>query len=153
MPCGASGTTPICSSAISWLRGLKAMSVSQVGRLERQAGQAIYRPPQVLVLSGVGTYSAAFHLLAYFRTLGAKVVGLPPAQSPNGFIEITPFTLAKSGLSGSISNSAQFFIPEHPQQREFLPDFPVTAPVLARYGYDGYTPLRYALKLIRSGRL
>lgn len=137
----------------AWLGGLKAMGVSGAARLERQDGEALYRPAQVVVLSGVDTFSAAFHLLAYFRALGAKVVGLPPGQSPNAFMEITPFQLTESGLSGSISNSAQFFVPEHPQQRVFAPDFPITDAVLARYGYDAHTALRYALELIRSRRL
>jgi hypothetical protein len=95
-------------------------------RLAALGGRPIHTPSRVLVLSDGGTFSAAFHFLLYLRALGATVVGVPPGQAPNAFMETTPFTLPESRLEGTISNSAQVCLPDDPGATELLPDVPLT---------------------------
>lgn len=121
--------------------------------LEALGGSPLYTPPVVIVLCDPGTYSAAFHFMFYLKEMGAKIVGVPSSQSPNTFMEVTPFTLPESGISGSISNSAQVFMPEDPRADVLHPDFEVDYAVLKRYKFDGDVTLLYALDLIRSGKL
>jgi hypothetical protein len=123
----------------------RGKGMSFAARLEALQGAAIYTPAQVVMLCDGDTYSAAFHFLYYLRELGAKVVGVPPGQAPNTFMEKTPFTLPESGLRGSISNSAQIFLPESPSAQVLLPDHPVTYEMLKAYDFDEETALRYAL--------
>ncbi len=125
---------------------------SYANQLNALAGTAVYTPRHVVVLVNPGTFSAAFHLMMYLRAMGAKVVGVPSAQSPNAFMEMTEFTLPESKLRGSISNSAQIFLPDDPHARVIEPDYPVTIAVYRRYGLDVDTPLRYGLDLLQGGR-
>jgi hypothetical protein len=116
-------------------------------------GKPIYRPKQVIVLCDAVTYSAAFQAMFYLRGLGAKIVGVPSAQAPNTFTSGDPFTLPESGLTGSISNGAQIFMPVEPNARILTPDFPVDWQTFRKYNFDEQTILRYALDLIAAGRL
>ena len=120
--------------------------------LEALGGKPIYTPEKVVVLCDTGTFSAAFHMMAYLKDMGATVVGVPSSQSPNSFMETTEFKLPESGLSGSISNSMQIFIPENPKANVFHPDFEVTYSIFKKYDFDEETPLRYALDVITAGK-
>lgn len=121
--------------------------------LEALDGKPIYTPKKVVVLCDPDTFSAAFHMMAYLRDMGATVVGVPSSQSPNTFMETTEFRLPESGLSGSISNSMQIFTPEDPKANVFHPDFEVTYSIYQKYDFDEETTLRYALDLIEEGKL
>lgn len=121
--------------------------------LEALDGKPIYTPKKVVVLCDPGTFSAAFHMMAYLRDMGATVVGVPSSQSPNAFMEITEFQLPESSLRGSISNSMQIFTPEDPKANVFHPDFEVTYSIFEKYDFDEETTLRYALDLIAEGKL
>lgn len=122
-------------------------------KLAALGGEPVYTPARVVVLCDAGTFSAAFHFMVYLRAMGARVVGVPSGQSPNAFMQQTPFTLPHSRLRGSISSSAQIFLPEDPRARVLGVDFPVTIDVFRRYGLDEETTLRYALDLIDLGKL
>jgi hypothetical protein len=126
---------------------------SLANELNSLGGTAVYTPRHVVVLVNPGTFSAAFHMMMYLRAMGAKVVGVPSSQSPNAFMEQTEFTLPESKLRGSISNSAQIFLPDDPHARVLEPDYPVTIAIYRRCGLDVDTPLRYALDLLQGGRL
>jgi hypothetical protein len=67
-------------------------------------GKPLYRPQHVIALCDPGTFSAAFQAVFLLHEAGATVVGVPPAQSPNAFMEATEFTLPESGIRGYISN-------------------------------------------------
>jgi hypothetical protein len=129
----------------------KGMSFSE--KLDRLDGQPVFRPASVVVLCDADTFSAAFHFLFHLKQLGAKVVGIPPGQAPNAFMEMTEFTLPESGLRGSISNSAQMLVPDQPQLGVLAPDFPLTDETLRRFGWDQASELRWALELIRQHKL
>ncbi len=61
--------------------------------------------------------------------------------------------LCKAGISGSISNSAQIFIPDNPRADVLRPDFEVNYEILKQYGFESEATLKYALDLIVSGKL
>jgi hypothetical protein len=121
--------------------------------LEALDGKPIYTPKKVVVLCDPGTFSAAFHMMAYLKDMGATVVGVPSSQSPNTFMESTEFKLPESGLRGSVSNSVQIFTPDDPKASVFHPDFEVTYSIFKKYDFDEETTLRYALDLIAEGKL
>jgi hypothetical protein len=121
--------------------------------LEALDGKPIYTPKKVVVLCDTGTFSAAFHMMAYLRDMGATVLGVPSSQSPNTFMETTEFKLPESGLRGSISNSTQIFTPDDPKANVFHPDCEVTYSIFKKYDFDEETSLRYALDLISEGKL
>ncbi len=131
----------------------KRRGMSFAERLEGLNGRAIYTPPKVVVLCDADTFSAAFHFMYYLRAMGATVVGVTSSQSPNTFMEATPFVLSESGLRGSISNSAQIFTPNNPQARVLPPDFALTYDVARTYDFAEDAALRYAVDLIRQGKI
>jgi hypothetical protein len=117
-------------------------------RVQALNGEPYYRPKRIIVLSDPGTYSAAFHFLAYLKEMGAEIVGVPPGQSPNTFMEVTPFTLTRSRLSGSISNSEQVFLPETPTASAYPVDHPLTWDVARTFKFDDDAAVRYALAVL-----
>jgi hypothetical protein len=121
--------------------------------LEAQNGKPAYRPPKVVVLCDPGTFSAAFQAMFLLHQMGAAVVGVPSAQSPNAFMEGTEFTLPESGIKGLISNGMQMFMPNDPKANVYHPDFEVSYSVFAKYGGDADLSLRYALDLIAAGKI
>ena len=127
--------------------------MSFAARLERLQGKPIYTPPVLVVLCDADTYSAAFHFMFYLRAFGARVVGVPSSQAPNTPMEMTPFTLPGSRLSGSISNSAQIFLPGEPRAKLLAPDFPLTYEVLQRYRFEEDAAVHYAVDLISAGKI
>ncbi len=91
--------------------------------LEEQHGEPIYTPKDILVVTDVQTFSAAFHTAYMLWKMGAKVVGVPSAQAPNTFMEITSFNLPNTGLECSASNSLQRCFPkDHPMAKTLMPD-------------------------------
>lgn len=121
--------------------------------LEAQGGKPVYRPPKIIVLCDPGTFSAAFQAMFLLHQMGATVVGVPSAQSPNAFMEGTEYTLPESGIKGLISNGMQMFMPHEPKANVYHPDFEVSYSVFAKYGADTDTSLRYALDLVAAGRI
>jgi hypothetical protein len=116
-------------------------------------GKPVFTPKRIIVLCDQDTFSAAFHMMAYLKEMGATLVGVPSRQSPNAFMEMTEFKLPESGLTGSISNSRQFFCPDDPKTDVFHLDFEVTYPIFVKYDFDEETILRYALDVIADGKL
>jgi hypothetical protein len=84
------------------------------------------------------------------KEMGAELVGVPSAQAPNAFMEVTPFTLAHSKLRGSIASSAQIFLPDAPSATVFPVDFPLTWEIAKKYDFDDDASVRYALDLSRA---
>lgn len=136
------------ASRKAWLSSYRSRGYAWAPLLTALDGKPLWRLRRVVVLCDSGTFSAAFHTLFYFHELGAEVVGVPSAQAPNAFMEVTEFQLPESGLRGSISNSVQLFLPETPGARVFPPDHLVTYKQYRRHGFDLQTPLRVALDLL-----
>jgi hypothetical protein len=119
---------------LTWAKPLRALN-----------GKPLYRPAKVIVLCDPGTFSAAFQAMFILHQLGATVVGVPSAQSPNAFMEGTEYLLPESGIKGQISNGMQLFMPHDPKANVFHPDFEVDYATFAKYGGDADTAIRYAL--------
>ncbi len=112
-------------------------------------GKPVYTPERVFVITNDGTFSAAFHYAFYLRKMGATVVGVPSSQAPNTFMEVTEFTLPYTGLKGSISNSAQVFLPaDDPRAKVFYPDIMLSQDDYRKYGFDKYSDLLYLLEYL-----
>ncbi|MDE5882581.1 MAG: peptidase S41, partial [Muribaculaceae bacterium] len=113
--------------------------------LERN-GEPIYTPEKIYVVTDEGTFSAAFHYAFYLSKLGAIIAGETSSQAPNCYMEVTPFTLPLTGLSGSISNAMQVFLPANdPRSKEFTPDITLTYDDYRTYGFDSNSILIYLL--------
>lgn len=120
-------------------------------RLLAQKGKPVYTPEHVYVLTNPTTFSAAFHYAFYLWKMGATVAGLPSKQAPNTYMEATPFELPRTGLTGSISNSLQLFLPtDDPRAKEFTPDLMPTYEDYKHYNFDTSTELRYLLDYIKG---
>jgi hypothetical protein len=131
----------------------KQKKMSFAARLERLRGQPIYTPAAIVVLCDADTFSAAFHFMYYLRELGATVVGVPSSQAPNTPMEMTEFVLPESGLRGSISNSAQIFLPDEPGAQVLAPDFPLSYELLAKYRFEENAAAHYAFDLLLAGKI
>jgi hypothetical protein len=108
--------------------------------------------PEVLVLVDPSTFSAAYHFAYRVWHLGAKMVGVPSSQAGNAFVDVTPFELPHSRLSGSIARTAQTLFPEDESLGRVLePDFPMSWQDFATYGFDEHAEVRFALDQIGRG--
>lgn len=114
------------------------------------AGQSVYTPQNVYVVTDANTFSAAFHYAFYLWKMGATVVGVPSRQAPNTFMESTPFRLPRTGVEGSISNSVQYFLPttDH-RATTFYPDWMPDYDDYVKYGFDADTEIRYMMDRIK----
>jgi hypothetical protein len=131
-------------------RGYSPSEMKGLGALD---GRPLYKPRHVAVLVDPVTFSAGFQIEFMLHQLGAALIGVPSGQSPNAFMQVTPFTLPESHLTGSISNSTQEFLPGTPDVRVLKMDFPATYAVFRSYGFDEDSSLRYALDLLRKGKV
>lgn len=105
--------------------------------LRKQKGKPVYSPEMVYVVTDGPTFSAAFHTAYYLWLLGAKIAGTASSQAPDTFMEVTEFTLPYTGLTGSISNSLQLFLPpDHPSAKQLEPDLKLDWKTMQKYGYD-----------------
>ncbi len=114
-------------------------------------GRALYTPT-VLALVDAATFSAAYHFMYRLWHLGAKIVGVPSSQAGNAFVDVTPYRLPNSGLSGSIARTAQILFPDDEERgRTLLPDFPMMLSDFEAYDFDEHAEVRYAIDLIAAG--
>jgi hypothetical protein len=139
------------SSLAQWKE--RGYSPSEMKGLNALDGKPLYKPRHVVVLVDPVTFSAGFQIEFILHQLDAALIGVPSGQSPNAFMQVTPFTLPESHLTGSISNSTQEFLPETPNVRVLPMDFPATYSVFRSYGFDEDSSLRYALDLLRAGKV
>ena len=83
--------------------------------------------------------------------MGAKIVGVPSSQAPNTFMEVTPFTLPRTNLEGSISNSLQLFLPaDDPCAKQLTPDILLTYDDYKRYNFDNQAEVLFLLDYIKA---
>lgn len=113
-------------------------------------GQSIYSPEKVFVITNANTFSAAFHYAFYLWKMGTTIVGVPSKQAPNTFMENTEFKLPYTGLEGSISNSAQVFLPVNDRRAKiFYPDIMLTWNDYKKYNFDKYADLLFLLDYLK----
>ena len=106
-------------------------------RLKALDGRPLYRPKNIYVVTDGGTFSAAFHYAFYLSKMGAVIAGETSSQAPNCYMEVTPFVLPLTGLTGSVSNSLQAFLPSvDPRARQFTPDVRISYEDYCRLGFD-----------------
>lgn len=116
-----------------------------------QEGKPVYTPEKIFVLTDVNTFSAAFHYAFYLWKMGAVVVGVPSRQAPNCFMEMTPFRLSRTGLEGSISNSAQYYLPPADERAKiFYPSVRMTYKDYQKYNFDKEAELLYLLDYLEE---
>ncbi len=126
----------------------KERGFSFVPALEALNGKPLYTPQKIIVLCDPGTFSAAFQATFQLHEMHAILVGVPPAQSPNAFMEGTEYVLPESGIHGYISNGMQMYIPSDPKINLLHPDYETSYLVFKKYDFDEDTSLRYALDLL-----
>jgi hypothetical protein len=120
-------------------------------KLAKQNGQPVYTPKHIYVLADADTYSAAFHYMFYLWKMGAKIVGVPSSQAPNTYMEVTQFTLPRTRLEGSISNSMQLFLSaDDPCAKQLIPDILLTYDDYRRYNFDSQAEVLYLLDYIMT---
>lgn len=118
-------------------------------KLRKLKGMPVYRPEEVYVITDNATFSAAFHYAFYLNKMGAVVAGETSSQAPNCYMEITPFSLPFSGLTGSVSNSMQAFLPaDDPRVKEFTPAIKLTYDDYCRYNFDRNSILIHLLTIL-----
>ncbi len=125
--------------------------VSGVPTFERAVSTGRRAPidARVVVITGAETYSAGFDVALTLRKLGALHVGVPSSQAPNCFIDVLPYTLPNSGLTGHISFKESFALPaEALPERLLAPEVPLTYAQLTAYGFDPAAGIRLALDAI-----
>lgn len=115
--------------------------------LRKLNGASVFQPEEVYVVTDNATFSAAFHYAFYLSKMGAIVAGEASSQAPNCYMEVTPFTLPYSGLTGSVSNSMQVFLPANdPKSKEFTPAVRLTYDDYRRYNFDRNSILLHLLQ-------
>lgn len=120
--------------------------------IKNQNGVPVYTPERIFVITNSNTFSAAFHYAFYLWKMGATVIGVPSCQAPNAFMEVTNFRLKHTGLEGSISNSAQYFLsPADKRAKVFYPEIMLNYEDYKRYHFDYDTEILFLLNYIKNG--
>ncbi len=149
-PESASGPTDLEEYAT----GLERFQCGLAERVRLLGGNPLYRPETIIVLVSPVTFSAGYIFLYRLWHLGAKIVGVPSAQSGNAFTDATRLQLPNSKLEGWVARSVQMFFPgDWERGRVLMPDFPMRWELFARYEFDRHSEILYALDLIRSGAI
>jgi hypothetical protein len=106
--------------------------------------------PRVIVLVDESTFSASFDLMFALWRNGAQVVGVPPSQSPNCFIEIVQYTMSSTGLQAWISTKVMQYLPiDNNQAKTFIPNMMPDYEIYKHYNFDPETPLLMVLDRLR----
>jgi len=122
--------------------------------LDSPQAKAIYNPSQIFVLCSARTFSAGFDVALGLHRVGAKLVGVPSAQSANCFIDMLRYKLPVSGLIGGISYKAVVQFPDDPVKGRMLPcDLPLTLDRFKDFEFDANVEVLMALDAAKSSKL
>lgn len=136
-----------------YLGKLRAKKLEFLKHLEPLAGKTTLSP-RVVVLVSPRTSSSAYHLMYYLWRLGGTVVGVPPIQAGNAFMDVISARLPNSGLQLDVSSSAVEMFPDDPGMgKTFRPQYPMTWSDFAEYDFDTNSEILYARDLIESGQV
>ena len=133
----------------AYLSDLKNSGIDFVTHIESLEGTPVWMP-EVYVVTDPGTFSAAYDLMYRLRRLGAKIVGVPPSQSANAFVDPTPFELPVTKLKGAISRTAVIYPDMPEEERAFIPDFPMKWIDFKKYNFDVHAEILYILDIIKG---
>jgi hypothetical protein len=126
-----------------WSHGLLGDAREYVKDLD---GKPLYSPEKIFVATDESTFSAAFHYAYFLWKMGATIVGVPSRQAANSFMEITPFELPLTKLTGSISCAFQQLLPPTDNRvRVFYPDVMLSWKDYEKYDFHGDSVLFYLL--------
>jgi len=116
--------------------------------------EALYTP-KVIVITSPYTVSAAFHFMYFLKYIGnAIIVGTPPRQAGNAFMEITNFKLPNTKWNCSVSNSSQVFFPNDKEMgKTFQPDIKIKWFDCKKYNFDEHSELLFVIDLIKENRI
>jgi len=119
--------------------------------LEDLNGKPICDLKNIYVLIDEKTFSAAFHYAYYLREMGAKVIGVPPSQSPNAFMEGTSFHLPFTKINASFSNSIQYLYTESDERAKiFWTDIKLQYKDYKKYKFDQDTEILWLIDHINA---
>ena len=132
-----------------YLGELVENNVSSMKYIDKLDGKPLYSP-QLFVLTDPGTFSAAYDMAYQLWRLGAKLVGVSPAQAANSFVDGTMYKLPFSKLEGRLSRTIVVYpgVPE--ENHAFIPDFPMKWSDYRKYNYDLESEVLYILDLIKE---
>ncbi len=117
-----------------------------VARILEAGGWDAHWTPEVTVLTSAWTHSAGFDVAVTLHKLGARLVGVPPRQAGNCYIDTLGYRLTHSGLGGSISYKRSLLFPGEPRRGAMLrPDQELTLEDLEAMDFDPEATVRLAL--------
>ena len=132
-----------------YISDLRQDNLSFLAFIENLDGIPLYTP-EIYVITDPGTFSAAFDMMFHLWRMGAKIVGIPPSQSPRTFVDPSTFELPNTKLAVSISRTSVVYkgVPE--VDRVFQIDYPMNWPDFHRYNFDRLSEVLYVLDLIQG---
>jgi hypothetical protein len=136
-----------------FLQELRDDNLSYVKYLESLKGNPIHSA-SIIVLVSPTTGSSAYHLMFNLWHMGARIVGVPPGQAGNAFMDSTSIQLPNSGIGGGIAHSAMVLFPDDLKRGiTFLPDEAMTCADFANHGSNSNAEISFALKLVRDRKI
>jgi hypothetical protein len=132
-----------------YISDLHGDNLSFLSFIENLDGIPLYTP-EVYVISDPGTFSAAFDMMFHLWRMGAKIVGIPPSQSPKTFVDPSPCELPNTKLAVSISRTSVVYKGAPEVNRVFQIDYPMNWSDFHRYNFDRHSEVLYALDLIQG---
>jgi hypothetical protein len=113
---------------------------------------AFYKPKNIYVLTSSNTYSAGYYFAVFLYKIGAKLIGTPPGQSGNCFIEsLNHFYLPNSNLEGRISDKYMVMFPDDNSKGKLLiPDYQLTYDKYSHFDFDPNSEILFTLEIINN---
>lgn len=111
--------------------------------------------PQIIVLTSINTFSAAYHFAYFLKKLGkATIVGVAPRQAGNSFMQGTQIVLPNTHITGSISNSIQILFKKDKQTGKLLhPDFEMDWNEFKKFNFDKESEVLKSIELIENKKI
>jgi hypothetical protein len=111
--------------------------------------------PQIVVLTSINTFSAAYHFTYFLRRIGnTPIIGVAPRQAGNTFMENTHIELPNTKITGSISNSLQILFKNDKETGKLMrPDFEMTWKEFSKYQFSKDAEVLKAIELIETEKI
>ncbi len=132
-----------------YISDLRQDNLSFLSFIENLDGIPLYTP-EIYVITDPGTFSAAFDMMFHLWRMGAKIVGIPPSQSPMTFVDPSPCELPNTKLAVSISRTSVINKGAPEVNRVFQIDHPMNWSDFRRYNFDRHSEVLYVLDLIQG---
>ncbi len=132
-----------------YISDLRQDNLSFLSFIENLDGIPLYTP-EIYVITDPGTFSAAFDMMFHLWRMGAKIVGIPPSQSPRTFVDPSPCELPNTKLAVSISRTSVVYKGAPEVNRVFQINHPMNWSDFHRYNFDRHSEVLYVLDLIQG---